>query len=158
MFEGECKDKDLRFRHSISKIGGDSDESLLGPDPRLNVSSLVDDTSDLSSFKWNGSGGRRGNSVEDKDPAGILMECAGLLRPLAAPITPREGREGLAMKGPGFLGLSLKDEKLLGAALPLMLSLTLSQGGPCPDPLDSSMLPMLTIPVCGATHDRCESS
>jgi hypothetical protein len=156
VFEGECKDNDLRFGHFISKMGGDSDVSLLGPDPRLIDSSLVEDTSDLSSFKWNGRGGRRGDSVEEIDPTGILIECAGLLRPLAAPVIAREEREGLAMKGPAFLGLSLKDEKLLGAALPLKLSLTLSVGGLCQDPLDSSMLPMLTIG--GAVHDRCESS
>jgi len=65
--------------------------------------------------------------VEDTEPTGMLIECAGLLRPLAAPAMPLPGRDGLAMNGPEFLGLSLKDEKQLGAALLLVLSLAFSE-------------------------------
>lgn len=82
----------------------------------------------------------------------MLMECAGLFRPLGAPSMPRPGREGLAKKGPGFLGFSLKEENPLGAAeLSFMLSLVLSERDLCcQDSLDSSILPMLMI--VGGAH------
>lgn len=144
--EGDCNESDLRFRHSISKIGGDRVVSLaVEPDPALKDSSLAEDSSDLSSLLY-GRGGRNGDSTEDIVPTGILMECAGRFRPLVAPVMPCPVREGLAdMKGPGFLGLSLNDEKQLGAVL-ILSSLTLPECVRCQEARDSPiLLPRLTM-------------
>lgn len=51
VFVGDCNESDLRLRHSISKMGGDIDESFaVESDPPLTDSALVDDTSERSSF------------------------------------------------------------------------------------------------------------
>lgn len=116
------------------------DESLrVESDPGLNDSSLVEDTSDRSSLASDGRGGLIGDSTDESDTTGILIECAGRLRPLEAPAIPRPGREGLDNNGTRFLGLSLKDEKQLGAVL-ILSARDLSSGLP-------------TLTTGGCAHD-----
>jgi hypothetical protein len=101
---GDRNESDLMFRQS-----GESDASFR----------VISDPGLLDS---EGRGGREGESADETEPAGMLIECAGLLRPRTPPI-PRPRCEGL-LRGKRFRGLSLNDEKGLGAVprLSFMLS------------------------------------
>ena len=126
---GDDNDSDLMFRQS-----GESDASFgVTSDPELLDSP--------------GRGGREGESADETEPAGILMECAGRLRPRVPPM-PRPRCEGL--RGKGYRGLSINDEKGLGTVL--RLSFTLPACDLCHEFFDSSILPMLTM-ACGEEKD-----